>query len=120
MFTGIDAALTGGVMGVAGSIACTMVSAACEHVAGEHICLQYIDRKWPALGGAQMTWADDVDEQHLTDQQSFRRAVRRFVREAVAKTAGTVATRPFQGWCTVARAHTCLSSGNDPSNCSTH
>ncbi|PAV67031.1 hypothetical protein WR25_18378 [Diploscapter pachys] len=77
LFTGIDSALVGlAVQGIAA-----------------HKATQFIDTHYPTIGGPKEN--EDVEEEDLTDHDSFRRALRHAMRDTVIRCVAVTAARPF-------------------------
>ncbi|PAV71986.1 hypothetical protein WR25_23908 isoform B [Diploscapter pachys] len=77
LFTGIDSALVGlAVQGIAA-----------------YKATQFIDTHYPTIGGPKEN--EDVEEEDLTDHDSFRRALRHAMRDTVIRCVAVTAARPF-------------------------
>ena len=84
LFTGIDSALVG--LAVQGITA--------------YKATQFIDTHYPTIGGPKEN--EDVEEEDLTDHDSFRRALRHAMRDTVIRCVAVTAARPFTGLFTLA------------------
>ncbi|CAD6192173.1 unnamed protein product [Caenorhabditis auriculariae] len=74
--------------GIDSGIAALLVSGIVSHQTEK-----YIDEYYPNIGGPKED--TEKEEQDLTDHQSFKRVLRRAMRDSVVRTAAIIAARPF-------------------------
>uniref|UniRef100_A0A7E4VRX4 Mitochondrial carrier n=1 Tax=Panagrellus redivivus TaxID=6233 RepID=A0A7E4VRX4_PANRE len=79
IYTGLDAGILANVTGGIFSFAADL----------------YLDRYYPTLGGSIEPKKEEIDEEDLTDHESFKLKLREAIRDTVSRSVGIIVSRPL-------------------------